>query len=494
MGFTSGIGVLFLALAVCKLAASQATTNAIESVSSALQAGHYSQALEILRPQLQRNPKNAQLLALNGIALSGEGNKKDALRSFQEALQILPEYLPALEGAAQIEYENGDRGAEALLQRILKLHPDDATSHAMLAVLAYRQHDCGATVYHFAEAGVLVSSQPDALEEYGDCLLRLGENEKAISVFGQALEMSTDATARYGLAIAQLETHRSKDAIATLQPILQANHADADALDLESSAYEAEGNVPEAVRILREAIVSNPHNIDLYVDFARICLDHQSFQVGVDMINAGLSFEAKSAALFLARGVLYVQLAEYELGEADFEKADALNPRQSMSSAAEGLAAVEENDPARALAAVRSKLARKPNDSFLLYLQAGILAESSPKPGSAEFREAVRSARKAASLDASLAAAHDILAKLYLQSGQTDGSIQESRKALNIDPKDQTALYHLIQALRKSGQNDAIPTLLKQLADLREASAQEEADRNRYKLVEEKIPSESAHP
>ena len=60
---------------------------------------------------------------------------------------------------------------------------------------------------------------------------------------------------------------------------------------------------------------------------------------------------------------------------------------------------------------------------------------------------------------------------------------------MHSDSKDQTALYHLIQALRKSGRTEAIPDLLKQLANLRIEGTKEEAERNRYKLVEEKSSS-----
>jgi tetratricopeptide (TPR) repeat protein len=88
-----------------------------------------------------------------------------------------------------------------------------------------------------------------------------------------------------------------------------------------------------------------------------------------------------------------------------------------------------------------------------------------------------------------LAAAHDVLAKLYLQAGQYQAAIEQSRKALNSDPKDQTALYHLIQGLRKSGQKDELPELLKRLAELRSESARQEGEHNRYKLVVEKSPS-----
>jgi tetratricopeptide (TPR) repeat protein len=207
------------------------------------------------------------------------------------------------------------------------------------------------------------------------------------------------------------------------------------------------------------------------------------------MIDAGLKAEPKAAPLYVARGILYVQLAQYDNAEADFEKADELDPRRAIASAAEGLAAVQKNDPDRALATVRAKLAKAPNDAFLLYLQADILAQKGPEPGSAEFREAMTSAKKAVTLRPSLGDAHDILAKLYIQAGQNERAIQQCRKALKIDPDDQTALYHLIQVLRKSGRKDDLPELLKRLAELREESTKKEAEHNRYKLVEEKSPA-----
>ena len=205
-------------------------------------------------------------------------------------------------------------------------------------------------------------------------------------------------------------------------------------------------------------------------------------------MDSGLDAEPKAAPLFAARGILYVQLAQYDKAEADFDKADALDPNQSFASAAEGLAALQQNDPDRSLATVREKLARKPNDAFLLDSLAELLAQRGPKPGSADFREAVRSAEKAVSLSPSLGTARDLLAKLYLEAGQNAAAIEQSRKALSIDPRDQTALYHLIQSLRKSGQQEAVPELLKRLATLRTEGAQQESQHNRYKLLEQNTP------
>jgi tetratricopeptide (TPR) repeat protein len=483
------LGVLAAVVVACASTLAQTNAAGIAPITSALRAGQFDKALQLLQPELEQKSKNPQLWALRGIALSGKGNKKEALGAFRRALNIAPDYLPALEGAAQIEYDSGGNGAAPLLEHLLKLHPGDPTSSAMLAVLDYRRGDCAAAIPHFEQAGSIVDSQPEAVQAYGDCLMKQKETQKAIAIFTRALAQSnSDIHARYRLAAAQMAAQSPKDAIATLQPLLQQNMADADILALAASAYEADGNTPEAVRVLRQAILSDPHNVNLYVDFANISLDHQSFQVGVDMINAGLAAEPKAAPLYVARGVLYVQLAQYDKAEADFEKADVLNPRQSVGSAAEGLAAVQQNDPEHALSTVRAKLAKKPNDAFLLYLQAQILTQRGPDPGSAEFKQALASAKQAIALRPSLAAARDVLAKLYLQAGDNDAAVEQCRKALNSDPKDQTALYHLIQALRKSGRTEGIPDLLKKLAALRIEGTKDEAERNRFKLVEDKSP------
>jgi tetratricopeptide (TPR) repeat protein len=463
----------------------QSSGDRIGPITSALRAREFAKALQLLQSALQQSPKSAQLWTLQGIALSGEERETEALASFRNALKISPEYLPALEGAAQLEYKAGSVTAIPLLRHVLQLRPDDPTSHAMLAVLVGKNGDCAAAVQHFEQSASLLDSQPSALQQYGVCLVRLKQLDKAVSVFSRLVALdSAGSDPRHYLATVQLMAERPQDAIVTLAPLLRASDPNARTLQLAASAYEASGDTPQAVRLLRQAIVSDPRNIDLYLDFTNISMDHQSFQVGIAMINSGLAMQPDAAPLYVARGVLYVQLAQYEQAEADFDKADTLNPRQSIGSAALGLAAVQNRAPDQALSTVRSKLAKKPNDAYLLYLQADILNQMGPDAGSSEFQMALRSAQKAVALQPDLGAAHDLLAKLYLQAGKNHEAIAHSRRALTIDPKDQTAVYHLIQALRKTGDRTDLPDLLKRLAQLRQDATKQEEQRNRYKLVE----------
>lgn len=482
------LGLAIVLLTFLLQAFSQKTGDRVAPVVSALRNKQFDKALELLQPALQQSPKDPQLWMLQGVAHAGNGDKKAALISFQSALKVSPDYLPALEGAAQLEYDTGNASAVPLLQHILRLRPNDSTSHAMLAVLAYKKRDCVTAVQHFERSGSLLDSQPGALQEYGACLMELKQTEKAIPVFRRLLASHPDEPrAIRSLAAVQLQTGQPQDALATLQPLLQASSQEVSTMELAAAVYEANKDTPNAVKILHEAIVKDPRNVALYVDFADIAMAHQSFQAGIDMMNAGLNLQPEAAELYLARGVLYVQMADYDKAQKDFERAEQLDPRQGLSAAAQGLAEEEKDqgDPDRALATVRSKLAKKPGDALLWSLQAAILLQKAPRPGSPEFEQAVRSAQKAVALQPSLTVAHNTLAKLYLQGGKTTLAAKECRLALRSSPTDQTALYHLILALRKTNARQEIPDLLKRLAKARQDATREEAERNRYKLVTE---------
>ena len=105
------------------------------SIQSALRAGDYEQALTLAHTQLQLWPKDVKFWTLEGIALSHLGHDRKALVAYNKALAMSPNYLAALEGAAELEYKAGTARAVPLLNRILKVRPDEPTGHAMLAAL-----------------------------------------------------------------------------------------------------------------------------------------------------------------------------------------------------------------------------------------------------------------------------------------------------------------------------------------------------------------------
>jgi tetratricopeptide (TPR) repeat protein len=478
--------LIVLVLASSSAAYSQTQGNPTEPISAALRAGEFDKAIALSRAGLQKEPNNAQLWMLQGIAYGSKGDNKNALAAFQHALKIAPNNIAALAGAAQILYQASDQAAVPLLNRLEELRPGDPTAHAMLAVLAYQKGNCADAVGHFEKAGPLIESQLDALHAFATCLVKLKRLDEATAIFEKAVALRPeDAREHQLLASILLMAKKPQEALATLQPFLEAANVDAGTLQLASRAYEEAGDTPHAVSTLRQAILLDPKMTSLYLDFATICFSHESFQVGVDVITEGLALQPEADDLYVARGVLYVQLAQYDKAEADFEKSYALNPNQSLSIAAQGLTAVQANDLDHALTSLKEKLEKKPNDPLLLYLQADVLSQKGADPGTPDFELAMRSAKRAVALQPTLSAARTVLAKLYEQNGQYKEAIEQCRKALELDPKDQTAVYRLIQALRKTGDKKELPELLQRLAKLREEATQEERERFRYKLLED---------
>lgn len=217
---------ILLALAILctslSLALAQTERQPVAEITAALRSKEYGKAIQLLQPSLKNSPRDPRLLSLQGIALDGLQRKQDALASFRQALFFSPDYLPALEGAAQIEYATGSREAVADLQRILKQHLQDQTTHAMLAILAYRHKNCSVAVSEFEQSRSVLELQPAASAEYCECLVRLKQYEKAIDSTRKLLDQEpSDTQARQRLATIQVMAGQPKDAIATIQSLLE---------------------------------------------------------------------------------------------------------------------------------------------------------------------------------------------------------------------------------------------------------------------------------
>lgn len=467
---------------------------AVQSTVEALRDDDYAKALTLSEALTSTNPHDPRAWTLKGMALAGLGRTQEALIAFHRGLASDPNYVAALEGAAQIEYHAGSPEARKLLEKLVGLDPHDQTAHAMLGALAFQRKDCGTAITHFEKSPQVISASPSALVEFGTCLLRVNQPEDAIPVFRRLEQVqSDDWHARYNLGLVLFLAHHYSEAAQTLQPLTDGASPNASALNLLASVYEANQQTPEAVAALQRAIQLAPREVNNYLDLAALSLDHGSFQVGVDVLNAALRIVPDSPDLHIARGVLYVQMGQFNEADADFQKADTLEPTQNLSILARGISLVQENELGRSLETLRERLKKAPNDPMLNYLLAEVLIRKGIQPGTAELQEAKAAAQCAVRSKPDFALAYDVLSVVYLRAGQTSQAIDASRHALKADPEDSTAIYHLIVGLRKEGDTRELPQLVKKMAEMSTAARERTAAVNRYKLVEEAAQSASSN-
>lgn len=472
----------------CLAAQGQQKKSSVAAIESSIRAHQYDRALTLTRAALRVTPQDARLWTLEGIVFSITGKSGEALTAFDKALKLSPGDGAALRGKAQILYQTQDMRAIPVLNEIVKVAPQDSTAQEMLAVLERKGGDCGAAVEHFRLSGDAVDAHPDSLEAYGDCLVETKQMQEAVPVFTRLGALLPERTyPKYDLAAVLVGTKQYDAALKVLDPLVAASSPEPDILDLASEAHEGVGDTPAAVSLLQQAIALDPSNPAHYVAFAALCLSHSSFQVGIDMIDAGLQRIPGDSSLYLTRGLLYAQLASYDKAEADFNKAEQLDSRQSLSSYALDLAEMQRNQPGNALQKIRAQLQAHPESPWLHYTLARLLDDAGPAAKSKAADEAMESALEAVKLKPDFVEARDLLVRMDMRAGDYLAAIEQCRMVLQYDPANEGAMYHLIVALRRSGdagQKEEIQQLVKRLTDLQQSSLQKETERNRYKLVE----------
>jgi tetratricopeptide (TPR) repeat protein len=458
---------------------------AVIEISAALRGRDFAQAEELAKTALEAHPDDYRLWTLRGMASAGLGNQRSALSHYEHALKLAPAYLPALEGAAQTAFQLHDASARPALVKVLAQRPDDPTSNAMLAVLDARERNCDDAVPQFQKAGLVIASQWEALTEYGMCLSLLQRTEEAVGPFADALALDpARPDARYNLGLAQWNAHQAEEALKTLQPLLEATSPNADALVLAADIHESRDESAQAVDLLRKAILADPKDVDAYLQFAMLSYDHASPQVGIDILNAGLTQLPKEPRLYLVRGILLTQLGEFGQAASDFEAANSIDPQLHFLRAAQGVVQSQQHDAPKAIGSFRAAVKAHPEEAYAHYLLAEALQGEGQPEESPEFKEEIREAERALQLEPRMVAAHDLLGALYIEYGHTQEAIENSRAALAIDPSDQQAVYHLILALRKTGDKNELPGLVKKLMELQRDAKSKAPAAKKFRLYE----------
>lgn len=473
----AGAACVSALLIACSVQA-QTEEQSVRQIVMLQRLNKYQQSLALAEKLLVARPQDCRLWSLRGMALDELQKPVEAERSFKKELEYCPEDLVALEGAAQVAYERREPDTVGLLDRVLKVYPDDVTAHAMLASVYRAEGECLKALPHFEASTQVFVGHPKYQQAYAFCLAATGHYPQAADNYKHILGVDQDEAVRFNLALVQWKMHEARAALATLKPLLANTHQET-VLVLGAKLAEEMGDTPAAVKLLRAAIIQQPKNLANYLEFAQIAYNHHSAQVGIDMLNAGLMQLPNAAQIYLARGVLEVQLSRFDSAIADFKKAHKLAPQLSLAMDAMGIIDSQQYQQTAALELYRREVKLHPDDSLLQYLYAEALS------GANAGQEAIVAAETSVRLEPNYAPARDLLALLYLRTNNPHKALTEAQAALKINPADDVALYHEIMAQRQLGRTAEVQKLVKELIVIRKKNTQEQKAEHRYVLEDE---------
>ncbi len=422
---------------------------------------------------------NPRLLAARGIALGRLGRGPEGLRSLEQALAISPKFLPALEGAAEIGYRDHVPKAALFLKRVLELDPDNAAAHAMSGSLAFEKSDCAGANAHFSRAEKMIANDSLVMAQWGECLIASNQSASGAERLRTSLALRPNEKVQYDLALALHLAGKDSEAIEAAAKL----RVDSDSENLRGSIYASQNRVPEAIAAFRKAAELDPQNEQNYVDLVSVCLDHQSFDVAKDIVNAGIANLPDSAALYTLRGAIAAQTSDVEQSAADFERARRLQPDRSYGDLGLSLLLRQQDQIDSAIAVIRPRLKKSPDDATLNFLLADLLLRKSEDPGKRSEHEARKHLTKAITLEPDLAKAHAALGKLLFQSGEQEPALKELKRALELDGTDRVALNQYVLVLRKLNRNEEARAAARQLQEVLAADRKSEVEKNRFRVV-----------
>ena len=458
------------ALAIFSIATPLFADNA--AIRASILAGKFAEAVAACDRELKNAPANASILTLKGLALRASGDAPAGLAVFRQAIAAAPSYLPALQAAAQLEFQARDPIARKTLASIVKFDPSNGTAHAMLGELAFESRDCARAVPHFAKA----PRQPLARWQNGVCLFELERWREAAIEFQALLALREHPPTRFNLALSHW---RAKDPVATLaalEPIAGPN-ADPATLSLQAAALRERNEIPRAIEVLQRAIAAHPADERLLLDLAVICLDRNAVELGIAVLEAGLVNIPGSIRLLTALGVFHVRSGNLEKAEEQFRAVEKLSPESGMGQVAAAMVMMQLGLPGDAIRRLRGIPSPSPIVSLTL-----VRALLQKNPSSQERLEARKLLAAVIAAEPANTAALSLFGKILAQDGDAANAAKALETALKLDPDDRAAAYQLMLLYRRAGRSAEAARLNELVRGSLAKEASDTLEAQRYQL------------
>jgi predicted Zn-dependent protease len=487
-----------------------------ECATADIGRGEYQAAIASLQQLLARTPRDLKALNLLGIALTGAGRVSEANARFRDALATDPSFYPARKNLAVNEFNAGRLGeARRHFDQVLARMPADEIAHLHLAEIDYAKGHHAEALTHYERSGANPLSNPLWTLHYGTCLLEGGQTARAATMFGQlptgdydgrftagvtlgqagahaeAAQLFASAragyrdpyAAGYNQALMLTQAHDYDAAIAVAQEMIAQGEARAELYNLASRAYAGANRIQEAYDALREAARREPTAETHYTDLASLCLDHENYDLGLEILDIGLRYRPDSGALHLQRGVVLAMKGQMEQAEREFETTRQLMPASTVPYVALAMTWMQTGRTDRAVDVLRERTRADPSNAALQHLLGVALIRSGVDPAAPAADEAVRAFQAALRSDSQLAGAHAELGKILLKRDDVRGAIAELERAVALDPENAAPAYSLAQAYRRTGDSARAQDLLAQVSRLNARERGDDPDGDLKRMV-----------
>jgi len=381
-----------------------------------LSKGKNEEAVTELRKQLALLPGSSQAHYFLGYAYLRTNGPALAESEFQRALDLDPNFFPALRSLAELQLSRGAKGAVELANRCVSLRPLDSPEHLLLGTAYFQEGEISKARAQFMIAQQLDARDPRVPYSLGLCSMNEHKLDQARQELESALRLNPTFTHALGeLAELDVQAKRRGRALSRVRRYLAANPNSADAHLILGSLYTTGRECDEAKAEFERAIQINPNLISAHLDLGRIYQQTGKSDLAVRQYERAIVLQPHFAPLITLLGDIYLERGDLATAQKYFEQALAAKP--DFAVAASNLAQV--------------------------YAQQG-----------SNLDLALNLARSANRQLPELDSVVDTLGWVHYRKGQYSDAVPLLRECVQNAPRQAIYRYHLGMALVSDGQRD----------------------------------------
>lgn len=389
---------------------------------------------------------------------------KDAIAAYQRAAGQQPDDVPTLNALGQaLLTDNQLDAAMKIYKQLANADPEEAAPLIKISEIQRRQQKYEDALTTIRKAR---KKDPENLEAgYDEGLLLdvLGHYDEAATTYSAMVDQTSHANGAYtteeknnrGIFLERLgsvyhEQNKVDQAIATYQKMIDLGGDQAKrGYQFEVDTYNDAHMFDKAVEVSKQAIATNPKDMDMKLMLAGELVDEGKIDDGLNMTKALLNNTDSDRTVYFALGNMYTRLRRWKDAEEALAKGTPLATKKEDKLYLlflKGTLADRQKHMDQAESFFRQALGVDPDNAMTLNYLGYMFADKGVR-----LPEALKLIRKAVEAEPMNGAYLDSLGWAYFKLGEYELAEENLRQAVERDQTDPTVHEHLGDLYEKTG-------------------------------------------
>jgi len=296
----------------------------VAEATKALEADKPQEAITLLKPVVEKDPKNLVAWFHLGLAQGLLGQDEDAITSYRHVLDEKPDLYEARVNMAQV-FVRMRRATDAkpLLEAAIEQRPKAPAPLILLGVCLIDLKDYGGAEAHLRAALELDPKNADAWSFLSRALLAQGKLDEAAAAIEKTGDKSAVAAIREQQAMGLLNSGKTAEAAALLEKVVADAPTSATKYAL-AVAYLRLKQPDKSIPLAQEVVQAEPKDYEVRMFYGRLLRDQKKYALAAPQFLEGVRLKPGEAEAWSELTGMLILLEQYPQALQGLEKLRSL--------------------------------------------------------------------------------------------------------------------------------------------------------------------------